>query len=410
VRNNGHTQDGPFVQVTGTDWDEKGVTWSTRPAPSGVTLDDKDRLPGSTWAEHDVTSAVQGNGAVGFVLLPQSADGAIFDSREGGNPPQLVLTLSGPDPTATPEPSPTPTAEPDPTATPTPTTVPTATPEPTPTPSPSPTPTPPTGGSATLLAAGDIASCSSSGDEATAKLLDNLTGTVATLGDNVYDSGTASEFTNCYNPTWGRHKSRTKPAAGNHDYTTTGATGYYGYFGAAAGVPTQGYYSYDLGSWHVVVLNSNCPQVGGCGAGSPQETWLRADLAAHPATCTLAYWHHPRFNFGEHGNDSSVQPLWQALYDNDAEIVLSGHDHNYQRWAPQTPSGARDNANGIREFVVGTGGRSHYALGTAPANVEQFNDDTFGVLQLTLRASSYDWQFIPEAGKTFTDSGSTACH
>ena len=161
----------------------------------------------------------------------------------------------------------------------------------------------------------------------------------------------------------GAHKSRTKPAPGNHEYNTSGATGYYGYFGAAAGDPKQGYYSYDLGSWHIVVLNSNCSQVGGCGAGSPQETWLRQDLAAHPTSCTLAYWHHPRFSFGEHGNDTATQALWQALYDNGAEIVLSGHDHNYQRWSPQTPSGTTDATRGIREFVVGTGGKSHYALG-----------------------------------------------
>jgi hypothetical protein len=261
-----------------------------------------------------------------------------------------------------------------------------------------------------VLAAGDIASCSSSGDEATAKLLDGLAGTVATLGDNVYDSGTASEYTNCYDPIWGRHKSRTKPASGNHDYNTSGATGYYGYFGAAAGDPKQGYYSYELGSWHIVVLNSNCAPVGGCGAGSPQEQWLRQDLAAHLTSCTLAYWHHPRFSFGNYSNDAMTQAVWQALYDNGAEIVLSGHDHNYQRWTPQDANGAKDATRGIREFVVGTGGKSHYALGTAPANVEKSNDATFGILQLTLRSSSYDWQFLPEAGKTFTDTGSTACH
>ena len=178
------------------------------------------------------------------------------------------------------------------------------------------TPTRPSAGrTPTLLAAGDIADCSSDGDEATAKLLDGLAGTVATLGDNVYESGTASEFTNCYDPSWGRHKSRTRPAPGNHDYLTSGASGYFGYFGAAAGDPQKGYYSYDLGSWHIVVLNSNCAQVGGCGAGSPQETWLRQDLAAHPTTCTLAYWHHPRFSFGKYSNDPRTQALWQALYD-----------------------------------------------------------------------------------------------
>jgi hypothetical protein len=262
---------------------------------------------------------------------------------------------------------------------------------------------------AKLLAAGDIASCSSSGDAATAKLLDTLAGTVVTLGDNAYESGTASEFTDCYKPTWGQHKRRTRPAAGNHDYETPGAAGYFDYFGSAAGNSEKGYYSYELGAWHIVALNSNCSQVGGCGPGSPQETWLRQDLKAHPTKCTLAYWHHPRFSFGNYGNDTLTQALWQALYDNDAEIVLSGHDHNYQRWKPLNGAGDHD-PNGIRQFVVGTGGKSHYGLKTPPANVEKSNDDTFGVLRLTLRATSYDWKFVPVAGKSFTDTGSTSCH
>jgi acid phosphatase type 7 len=277
-------------------------------------------------------------------------------------------------------------------------------------PDPTPTPTPPPGGSATLLAAGDIAGCSTNGDEATAKLLDGLAGTVATLGDNVYESGTASEFIQCYEPTWGRHKSRTKPAPGNHEYLTSGASGYYGYFGAAAGDSTKGYYSYELGSWHIVVLNSNCSAIGGCTAGSAQETWLRQDLAANPTSCTLAYWHHPRFSFGEYSNDPRMQALWQALDEAGAEIVLSGHDHNYQRYAPLNPDGTRDDASGIRQFVVGTGGRSHYALGSPPANVEASNSDTFGDLQLTLHPTSYDWVFIPIAGQSFTDAGSGICH
>ncbi len=384
VRDNGGTQNGPYVQTTGSSWSETGLTWSNRPAPSGAVLDDKGVLASSSWVEYTVTSAVKGNGAVGFVLLPQSNDGAVFHSREGANTPQLVVTLDSGTSTPTPTPAPNPT--------------------------PTPTPTPPAEQSATLLAAGDIAGCSTSGDEATAKLLDGLSGTVAPLGDLAYQSGTASEFTDCYGPTWGRHKTRTRPAPGNHEYLTTGASGYFGYFGAAAGDPKKGYYSYNLGSWHVVVLNSNCSQAGGCGAGSGQEQWLRADLIANPTACTLAYWHHPRFSFGNYGNNTATQALWQALYDAGAEIVLSGHDHNYQRYAPLTPTGALDSARGIREFVVGTGGRSHYALKTPPATVEKSNSDTFGILQLTLRASSYDWKFVPEAGKSFTDTGSTACH
>ncbi len=261
-----------------------------------------------------------------------------------------------------------------------------------------------------LVGVGDIASCSSSGDEATAKLLDTINGTVFTTGDNVYESGTDTEFTNCYEPSWGRHKARTRPSVGNHEYGTAGASGYFNYFGAAAGERGKGYYSYDLGAWHIIVLNSNCSQVGGCGAGSAQEQWLRADLAAHPTTCTLAYWHHPRFSSGSHGNSTAVQPLWQALYDAGADVVVSGHDHNYERFAPQTPSGAADPTFGIREFVAGMGGKSHYGFGTIQPNSQVRNSDTYGVLKLTLHATSYDWQFVPETGKTFTDSGTTTCH
>jgi hypothetical protein len=281
----------------------------------------------------------------------------------------------------------------------------------TPTPVPTATQTPVPSTDPILVGAGDIASCSSSGDEAVATLLDSVPGQVITLGDNAYESGTASEFTNCYTPSWGRYKARTRPAPGNHDYVTAGGSGYYGYFGSAAGDPTKGYYSYDLGAWHVAVINSNCASVGGCGAGSPQEQWLRADLAAHPAACTVAYWHHPRFSSGEHGSQAFMQPIWQALYDANADLVLSGHDHDYERFAPQTPAGAADAARGIREFVVGTGGRSHYAFPSAPiANSQARNADTYGVLKLTLHATGYDWQFIPQAGKTFGDAGSASCH
>ncbi len=267
-------------------------------------------------------------------------------------------------------------------------------------------------GSVVMVGAGDIASCSSSGDEATATLLDGIDGTVFNLGDNAYDNGTAAEFTNCYNPSWGRHKARTKPSPGNHEYGTAGAAGYFGYFGAAAGDPTKGYYSYNLGDWHVVVLNSNlsCAVVS-CASNSPQEQWLRADLAANTKLCTLAYWHHPRFNSGAaHGNDLDVSPLWDALYQYNADVILNGHEHIYERFAPQNPSGGADNARGIREFIVGTGGRSHYTLGTIQPNSEVRNSNTYGVLKLTLSASSYSWQFVPIAGSTFTDSGSGSCH
>jgi hypothetical protein len=272
---------------------------------------------------------------------------------------------------------------------------------------PPPPPPPPPPGSEIFVGAGDIAGCSSSGDEATANLLDNIAGTVYTLGDNVYNSGTTTEYNDCYGPSWGRHKARTRPSIGNHDYVTLSGGPYYTYFGSNAGEAGKGYYSYDLGVWHIIVLNSNIA----VSAGSVQEQWLRADLAAHSNSCTLAYWHHPRFSSGsEHGNNASMQPLWQALYDANADLILGGHDHDYERFAPQTPAGLADNTRGIREFVVGTGGISHYALGTLKANSQVFNSDSFGVLKLTLYEGGYDWQFVPVAGATFTDAGSGSCH
>ncbi len=266
---------------------------------------------------------------------------------------------------------------------------------------------PPPTADAVLVGAGDIASCSSTGDEATANLLDSISGTVFTAGDNAYESGTASEFANCYDPTWGRHKARTRPAAGNHEYNTAGASGYYDYFGAAAGDPQQGYYSYDLGAWHIVVLNSNLNMA----TGSAQEQWLRSDLAAHPATCTAAIWHHPLFTSGQYAPGvKSTQPLWQALYDSNAEVVVVGHDHDYERFAPQTASGTYDATRGIREFVVGTGGKNLRSFTSVQPNSEVRDTSTSGVLKLTLHATSYDWEFVPVAGHTFTDQGSQACH
>jgi hypothetical protein len=237
-----------------------------------------------------------------------------------------------------------------------------------------------------------------------------ISGTVFTLGDNVYPSGTAQQFERCYDPSWGRHRARTRPSPGNHDYATRGASGYFNYFGAAAGERGKGYYSYDLGAWHIIVLNSNCWGVGGCGRTSPQYKWLVADLQAHPALCTLAYWHHPRFSSGPHGNSTTVRPFWQALYDAGADVVLAGHDHTYERFAPQTPTGRADPERGIRQFIVGTGGYVHYAIRRAAANSEMRNNTMHGVLKLTLHADRYDWEFVPVAGQTFTDEGMGVCH
>jgi hypothetical protein len=264
---------------------------------------------------------------------------------------------------------------------------------------------------ATVLAAGDIASCASGGDEATANLLDQRPhALVVTLGDNVYESGTAAEFRDCYDPSWGRHKGRTRPALGNHEYGVFRAGGYYGAFGSAAGEPPLGWYSYDLATWHIIVLNSNC-EVVGCALGGTQERWLREDMGAHPARCTLAVWHHPRWSSGTtHGPTPAVAPLYQALHDAGVDVLLSGHEHNYERFAPLDPAGNFDPARGVRQFVVGTGGRSHYPFGPPHNGSQVRNDNTFGLLVLTLRPTSYDWQFVPEAGKTFTDAGSGTCH
>jgi acid phosphatase type 7 len=264
-----------------------------------------------------------------------------------------------------------------------------------------------------LVGAGDIASCDDlAGAEATAKLIDEIPGTVFAAGDLAYPDGSDEQFAKCYGPTWGRFKDRTRPAPGNHEYHKSGASGYARYFGAAAGDPSKAYYSYELGSWHIVVLNSECAEVGGCDAASPQGKWLREDLAQHPVACTLAYFHKPLFSSGgRHGGDPEMKPMWDALYHAGADVVLNGHDHDYERFAPQDPEGHRDPAHGLREFVVGSGGKnSHRTMGGAKANSEVRNDDTFGVLKLTLHATGYEWEFVPEAGKTFTDSGSGSCH
>jgi hypothetical protein len=263
---------------------------------------------------------------------------------------------------------------------------------------------------AVLVGAGDIANCSTTTDEATAKLLDNISGKVFTSGDNAYGSGTTAQFKNCYAPTWGRHKGRTKPSVGNHEYYTTGASGYFNYFGAAAGDRKKGYYSYNLGDWHVIALNSMCEKVGGCGATSPMVSWLKQDLSANPKACTIAYWHHPLFSSGHHGNSTKMKPSYQVLYNNNADVVVNGHDHDYERFAPQRPDGTLDTARGIREFVVGTGGTYLRSFSDFKPNSQVRNANTYGVLKLTLHATRYEWKFVPVAGRTFTDSGSESCH
>jgi acid phosphatase type 7 len=259
-----------------------------------------------------------------------------------------------------------------------------------------------------LVGAGDIASCSANSAEATALLVDRIPGTVFVAGDNVYQSGTLGEYTSCYGPNWGRHKARTRPTSGNHEYLTPGGAGYYAYFGSAAGDPAKGYYSYDLGTWHVIVLNSNIAMA----AGSAQEQWLRSDLATTTQRCVLAYWHFPRFSSasGQPTKRSDVKPLWDALYAARADVVLNGHAHNYERFAKQRPDGVADSPNGLRQITVGTGGVSLNAFSTTLAPNSQVRSATYGVLKLRLSAASYTFEFVPIAGQTFRDSGTYACH
>jgi hypothetical protein len=340
-------------------WSERGVTYASRPV-TGRKIASARRLRRG-WLTLDVSRAVRGNYLPSLALTLARGRVSLGSRESGRTGPRLLLTLRG----ASPQ---------------------------------------------TLVAAGDIASCSSSGDEATAAVVAGIPGTVAVLGDNAYEKGTLAEYNGCYGPSWGRFKARTRPAAGNHEYETPSAAGYYAYFGAAA-APPRGYYSYNLGLWHVVVLNSNCGAVGGCNRGSAEQQWLQADLAGHRRYCTLAYWHHPLFSSGATvGNATDMAPLWQTLRKAGADLVLTGHDHNYERFAPQNERGVLDPARGLREFVVGTGGRSHFPFGVPKPHSEVRNADTYGVLQLTLHAARYDWRFVPVAGRTFTDSGTTLCH
>lgn len=286
----------------------------------------------------------------------------------------------------------------------------TAAPSPSATPSPSvaltarATPTPQV---ATLIAAGDIAACDREGDSQTAALIAGLDGTVATLGDNVYPAGSDETFAQCYDPAWGAFLDRTRPALGNHDLQADAGAAYFRYFGARAGTPGGGWYSYDIGDWHVVVLNTNCELIG-CGSGSSQLEWLLADLAASDADCTLAYGHHPRFSSGPHGDYAPVAPLWDALFEADADLLLVGHDHLYERFFPQTPAGVAD-PDGLRQITVGTGGYDLYGATRIAPNSELIIDDSLGALELTLHPDAYDWRFLTVGGEA-ADAGTASCH
>ncbi len=234
------------------------------------------------------------------------------------------------------------------------------------------------------------------------------------LAGDICHTPSANCFNNYYHPTYGRFKSITHPTTGNHEYLASGASYYFDYFNGSgnangpAGNRSQGYYSFDVGSWHVIALNSQCSEAGGCGSGSPQYTWLQSDLAAHKNKCTLAFYHIPVFSSGGRANNNMAQ-IYSLLYNNNTEIVLNGHDHIYERFAPQGPGGSLDASRGIRQFIVGTGGANHTSIASVAANSEVRNATSFGALKLTLHDTSYDWQFLPATG-SFTDSGSYPCH
>lgn len=266
----------------------------------------------------------------------------------------------------------------------------------------------------TLVGAGDIAICGalpasdSTAGRTAALVARTPDAAVFTLGDNAYSSGSLDEYQGCYDPTWGAFRIRTYPSPGNHEYVTPDAEGYFTYFGDRAGPDRRGYYSYDLGSWHIVSLNSNIDAA----FGSAQEQWLRADLASHrDKRCTLAYWHHPVFSSSSaHGNDPKMADLWRTLQEFGADVVLSGHDHGYERFAPQAFDAAPDPRHGIREFVVGTGGASPYSFAAPQPNSEVRIDSTFGVIRFALRDGSYEWEFVPDTPTGRWDTGQALCN
>jgi acid phosphatase type 7 len=264
-----------------------------------------------------------------------------------------------------------------------------------------------------LLAAGDIGDCATQGDEATADLLAaHPDATIAVLGDVAYPHGTAEDFERCFAPSWGRFRDRMRAATGNHDHATPQAKGYAAYFGARGGPAGSFRYSYELGAWHVVVLDSDCWRVGGCDVDDPQARWLRADLRRDAGRCTLAYWHRPPFSSGRYGeprDTERVRALWRIAVQEGVDVVLTAHEHSYERHAPMTAEGARD-PGGTRLFVVGTGGGNLRRFRHPPLpSTEARHDDTWGVLRLDLRRDGYDWRFLPVQGGTFTDRGSGAC-
>ena len=353
----GSTVPGLTIRSVQANWNESKITFANAPPPVGPAIH-TGRLVAGTRPGIEITRLVRGKRSFNLVL---TASRGAFISREVGDAaPTATYQARWPD----------------------------------------------------LAAAGEIGDCDSPFDSITADYLNYNRPHIAALGDLVAGNGSVDEFNSCYQSSWGPLKSLTKPTPGDNEYKTPGAAGYFAYWGTRAGPPRRGWYSYDIGPWHIISLNSNCSEVGGCRAGSPQGRWLRQDLAAHKRRCTLAYWHHPRFSGGQVTNDDEMQPFWHVLYDKGADVVLSAHARNYQRFAPQTPTGVADPVRGIREFVVGTGGDNTLDPVAAIANTEAMQSSTWGVLYLTLRPTGYDWFFdhVPYGAPSFVDYGSGACH
>ena len=383
--------------VSNNTWAENTLTYSNAPA-AGASLNSSTAITAGSWVTVDVTSYVKAAGTYSLQLSTANTTNTSLASREAGaNAPQLVLTLSGG-------------------------TVPTPTKTPTPAPS---------GSGSILLMAGDIckhdlgapdytANCKKTGDLVRSVIAANPGTLVQTLGDNVNnDTGQYAydtQYTDLYAPNWGSFLNVTHAVEGNHDtYPPSGTTPYFAYFGAAAGPKPGGYYSYNIGSsWHVIALNAECSQAGGCGTSSPQYKWLQSDLAANTRQCVLAVWHQPRWTSGRHPDDATYASWWSLLYQYKIDIVANGHNHNYERFN-QINASEQAASDGIREFIVGTGGApsDNISYATSPLDpneVVRTQVASYGVLKLTLSANSYSWNFLPAAGYTFTDSGSSTCH
>jgi Calcineurin-like phosphoesterase len=347
--------------VSSSGWTETDINYANAPTPSATVTRTSGAFSSDQWISVDVTPLVAGNGSVSFALTTTSSAVSSFSSRENSSKaPQLVVVTGTPS-------------------------------------------LPPSGGDPVIAGAGDIAT-SGGKHMATADVLGGISpAAVFTTGDNAYPDGTLAQFNSYYEPSWGRFKSKTYPVPGNHDYHVAGASAYFGYFGSRA---PAAYYAWNIGAWRMYALNSEIAH----DVGSAQITWLKQDLANNPKPCVGAYWHKPLFSSALHGNISGGRPFWDALYAANADLIIVGHDHTYERFAPQTPSGQRDTARGIREFVVGTGGAATYAFTTIRANSEVRKTGVWGVLKLTLHPSSYEWRFGPISGQTFVESGSQACH